>query len=311
MIVPSPSNVVPRHAGRITGITLADLDLGATLRSGQVFRWKQNEHGQWRGAVGPRLMRLEQTQTGDVLWETDGADFADAENTTRSFLRIDDADLPALAREWCLSDALFARAWEAQKGVRILRQDPDECFFSFLCASVAPIMRISQMLDAVAKEWGTVLSDGETLAFPRAARLSHANEADLKAKGLGFRAKRVVNAARVLCQLPPSHLADLRANAAHEEAKRELTAFFGVGEKIADCVCLFALDKNGAVPVDVHIWRIAQTVYAPDLAEKSLTPANYARAVSAFHARFGPFAGWAQQILFYRAAVSRVRPAAE
>ena len=85
-------------------------------------------------------------------------------------------------------------------------------------------------------------------------------------------------------------------------------AFFGVGEKIADCVCLFALDKNGAVPVDVHIWRIAQTTYAPDLAEKSLTPANYARATEAFHDRFGPLAGWAQQILFYRAAVSRVRP---
>ena len=87
-----------------------------------------------------------------------------------------------------------------------------------------------------------------------------------------------------------------------------MTAFFGVGEKIADCVCLFALDKNGAVPVDVHIWRIAQTVYAPDLAGKSLTPANYARAVQSFQDRFGPYAGWAQQILFYRAAVERVRP---
>lgn len=31
--------------------------------------------------------------------------------------------------------------------------------------------------------------------------------------------------------------------------------------KVADCICLMALDKPQAVPVDVHVWQIAQRDY--------------------------------------------------
>ena len=55
--------------------------------------------------------------------------------------------------------------------------------------------------------------------------------------------------------------------------------------------------------MDTHIWRIAKTHYAPELRDASLTPANYERAVSAFQSKFGPYAGWAQQTLFYQQAV--------
>ncbi len=297
----------PLFSGRIDDVTLDDLDLGATLRSGQAFRWTASETGQWSGAVGTRIVLLQQEPDGAILWNASGASETEAHNAITSFLRLGEVDLPALARAWC-DDELFARAWAAQPGVRIVRQDPDECFFSFLCASVAPIARISGMLRAVAARWGTPIGDSGLTAFPRASSLSGATETDLKAAGLGFRAKRVANAARVLAELPPNHLAALRNQATHAEAKQELMAFWGVGEKIADCVCLFALDKDGAVPVDVHIWRVAQARYAPDLAGKSLTPANYARATQAFHDTFGTHAGWAQQTLFYRAAVDRIRP---
>ena len=294
------------ESGIITGLREEDLHLAATLKSGQVFRWQQevSDPEVWQGTVAGRRFRLGQSAAKDTLyWEADGPE---AEAAVRSFLRLGEIDLPALAEEWSHRDTLFADAWARQPGVRILRQDPDECFFSFLCASVAPIARISGMLRAVAVETGTALPGGFT-AFPDAAALSGANESRLRELGLGFRARRVAEAARVLRELPAEHLSALRTQATHTEAKRELRAFFGVGEKIADCVCLFSLDKDGAIPVDVHIWRIAQRHYAPELAGKSLTPANYARATQAFHDRFGPRAGWAQQILFYRAAVSRGR----
>jgi N-glycosylase/DNA lyase len=289
-------------SGRITGLRDGDLDLAATLSSGQVFRWGRDADGAYWGTVGARRLRLAQSEDGGTIhWEADGPD---AEAAVRSFLRLGEVDLPALAETWACADPLFAEAWARYPGIRILRQDPDECFFSFLCASVAPIARISNMLRAVAAEAGTPLPGGYT-AFPTAAKLATASEARLRDLGLGFRAKRVAEAARVVAELPPGHLAALRDNATHAEAKRELRAFFGVGEKIADCICLFSLDKDGAIPVDTHIWRIARAHYAPDLAGKSLTSANYARVVAAFHARFGPLAGWAQQILFYRVAVAR------
>ena len=296
-------------AGHIKGLRREDLDLSATLRSGQVFRWTQDADHIWHGVIeNQRRVRLQQSDDVSVWWEADGPD---AEASVRSFLRIGpgEPDLAALAETWCGTDTLFAEAWARNPGIRVLRQDPDECFFAFLCASVAPIARISGMLRAVAGELGTVLDGAPHYTlFPTASQIAAASEDRLREMGLGFRARRVMEAARVLTELPPNHLAVLRCGATHDEAKKELTAFFGVGEKIADCVCLFALDKDGAIPVDTHIWRIAVTRYAPELAGKSLTSANYARVTQAFHDRFGPLAGWAQQTLFFRAAVGRQRP---
>jgi N-glycosylase/DNA lyase len=298
--------VAAQEQGTFSGLTTDDLDLAATLESGQAFRWTRvpGQVCAFVGTVGRRRARLSQTPDGTVTWQADGPD---AEAALHAFLRLDDADLPALATRWCAADTLFAEAWARQPGVRVLRQDPAECFFSFLCASVAPIARISGMLRAVAQNFGDPLGsfDGVPLfAFPTAVQLARADEQTLRDLGLGFRARRVCEAALALSTLPPDWVHVLR-DAPYEEAKQALLRFFGVGEKIADCVCLFALDKNGAIPVDVHIWRIAQSWYAPDLAGKSLTPANYARAGAAFRDRFGPFAGWAQQTLFYRAAVGR------
>lgn len=316
----------PTETGTIEGLTRGDLDLSATLRSGQAFRWtrvpgdaadgadKGAAVDVWAGVLpGARRARVWQAfaddasgndaDRGTVHFEADGPN---AEGAVRRFLRIGEADLPALAREWKSGDAAFAEAWGKQPGVRILRQDPNECFFSFLCASVAPIARISAMLRAVAVALGEPLGDtGLFVRFPTASEIARSDEATLRGLGLGFRARRIIESARVLENLPSDHLSALRDNATHAEAKRELCAFFGVGEKIADCICLFALDKDGAIPVDTHIWRIAQNRYAPDLANRSLTPASYARVTEAFHDRFGPRAGWAQQTLFYRAAVGK------
>ena len=288
--------------GQITGLRPDDLDLDATLNGGQMFRWSKDDQDGWRGMVGDRSLRLQQDRPGDPLhYETDADD---AEAFVRDFLRLDDIDLPLAAAGWARGDALFAEAWERRPGIRILRQDPDECFFAFLCASVAPIGRIGGMLRAVAAEYGTDRGAGY-VAFPSAARIAAGSETRLRELGLGFRARRVIEAARVLRDLPFGHLAALRTQVTSAEAQTELRAFFGVGEKIADCVCLFALDNDGAIPVDTHIWRIAQTRYVPELAGKTLTSANYARVTQAFHDRFGPYAGWAQQTLFYRAAVGR------
>lgn len=44
---------------------------------------------------------------------------------------------------------------------------------------------------------------------------------------------------------------------------------------MADCVCLLALDKAEAVPVDTHVWRIARQRYGAAVGGRSLTPRAY------------------------------------
>lgn len=45
-----------------------------------------------------------------------------------------------------------------------------------------------------------------------------------------------------------------------------------VWQQVADCVCLMALDKAEAVPVDTHVWRIARQRYGMELGGRSITP---------------------------------------
>ena len=49
----------------------------------------------------------------------------------------------------------------------------------------------------------------------------------------------------------------------HPQAHKELRNFCGVGPKVADCICLFSLDCDTAVPVDTHCWQIACRDYFP------------------------------------------------
>ncbi|HZP83309.1 MAG TPA: DNA glycosylase [Chthonomonadaceae bacterium] len=135
-------------------------------------------------------------------------------------------------------------------------------------------------------------------AFPTLAALATADEAALRADLWGYRAPRVIALARHLQTLPPGWLESLR-DVPYAEAKAALTGLFGVGAKLADCICLFALDKDEAVPVDTHVRQIACRLFAPELAGKSLTPRIYDALADAYRARFGPYAGWAQQVLFF------------
>jgi len=93
----------------------------------------------------------------------------------------------------------------------------------------------------------------------------------------------------------------------YEKAKHELLSLPGVGQKVADCVLLFSLDKLEAFPVDVWMKRVILDFY-PDYFEdsfierisgkSSITSGEY-ETISSFGRRyFGEYAGYAQEYLF-------------
>lgn len=66
----------------------------------------------------------------------------------------------------------------------------------------------------------------------------------------------------VSCSLPPSLARPYRSPQdtprhtrppIYLKQQEALCAFPGVGRKVADCVALFSLDQQGAIPVDVHV----------------------------------------------------------
>lgn len=273
-----------------------ELRCDVTLVCGQSFRWKPVAENEWRGVIGSWVVTLRQT-AGEVFYYSVPDD--DIAPLLRDYFQLH-IPLAPLYRRWAEADARFAMIAPAFPGLRVLRTDPVECLFSFLCSSANNIPRITRMIDALCQRYGENLVEVDGITyhrFPTVSALADASEQELFALGFGYRARLVVKAARELSDRGEDWLYRLR-RVPYEEAHRALTTLPGAGHKIADCVCLFSLDKPQAVPVDTHVWQIALRDYLPELQGRSLTEKVYRQVGDFFRARFGVYAGWAHNVLF-------------
>uniref|UniRef100_A0A8C5Q7A4 N-glycosylase/DNA lyase n=1 Tax=Leptobrachium leishanense TaxID=445787 RepID=A0A8C5Q7A4_9ANUR len=255
----------------------------------------------------PKMIKTEEIkeeiETMESCKVSDGRDCKKDEEMLRDYFQLD-VNLPALYQEWGKSDSNFARVARDFPGIRVLRQEPTECLFSFICTSNNHISRITSMIDRVCTSLGTHLAhlDSEDYcSFPTLQALAATDtEAKLRDLGFGYRAKFVSESAKtILSEHGSDWLEGLRL-VPYEEAKSALCALPGVGAKVADCVCLMALDKPEAVPVDTHVWQIAKRDYLPQLGQgnKSLTDRVYREIGDSFRKLWGSHAGWAQSVLF-------------
>lgn len=287
-----------------------EFQIAYTVICGQTFRWRLDKDGWWAC-----LLPVTDPETGKAqqqlvrLWQDDEAVFYETSpkprdlRLVRDYFRLD-VDLPLLSRDFAAADPYIQTAMEEFAGLRVIRQDPVECLFSFLCTSAAPLYRIRRTVAALCREYGDPYPHevaGLThTAFPPLHRLAEASIPHLTSLGLGYRAAYVKGTAQaVMAHGGPSWLLSLRKRP-YLEAKAALMAMPGVGAKIADCVCLFSLNKDEAIPVDTHIRQIAQRNYLADApATKTLSTITYNKIGDDLRARFGPMAGWAQQYLFF------------
>lgn len=85
----------------------------------------------------------------------------------------------------------------------------------------------------------------------------------------------------------------------YKDAHAALLELQGVGPKVADCVCLMGLGWGEAVPVDTHVWQIAQRDYKFGKGKNaSLTKQTYDAVGDKFRSLWGKEAGWAHSVLF-------------
>jgi N-glycosylase/DNA lyase len=204
--------------------------------------------------------------------------------------------------DWVKSDGRLVDALKRFQGLRVVRQEPEETLLSYICSAANSVPRISTAVEAMSRRYGDFVAtvDGQDhYAFPTAEALASANIDELANEfGLGFRGSNLHSVAEQLVERSVEWLNGLRT-ASYERAREELLSIKGVGSKIADCVLLFSLDKDQAFPVDTHIRQIAVKHYLPEFKQKTLTTSVYQQIVDHFQHKFGPYAGWAQEYLFY------------
>ena len=269
------------------------LDLRSTLESGQTFRWRRE--GDWYyGVVFSNVVKLRHDRDGlEFFCAPD--DESTLEPLLRDYLRLQD-DLGSIYRS-INTDERIGAAIASYRGMRVVRQDPWECLVSFVCSSNSNIPRITTNVEDLSNSFGRPIALGEHVrcTFPTPEALAEAGEQRLRELGLGFRAKYVAPIATIIAK-GGLDLFALR-EAAYADALEALTSLPGVGDKVANCVMLFSLDKQEAFPVDVWIDRCLREWYLDGLVEDKKPSRKDMRLWAQEH--FGPYAGYANQYLFH------------
>ena len=228
---------------------ITDFDIDQIARSGQCFRLRPLTKDAYSLTAFGKYLEISQKGTEvafscteqefEVLW----SGYFDLDTDYAGFKKAIDPE-----------DFYLQEAARTGGGIRILRQELWETIVTFIISQQNNIPRIQKCVDALCREFGeTVLNfRGDTCdLFPEPEALAGTSEERLRELGLGYRAPYLVKTARMICE-GEVELDELPA-LDYEAAKERLLKLSGVGSKVADCICLFALHHIEAFPVDTHI----------------------------------------------------------
>ena len=258
---------------------IPDFDLGQIARSGQCFRMYPAQDGAYTLIAGGRHLTL--GQDGETVWfDCEEPEFA---SVWRPYFDLD-TDYGAFKRAVSKRDKYLQAAVAAGGGIRILRQELWETIVCFIISQQNHIARIRKCVENLCLLLGEPCynKNGETYhCFPTPEVVARCEPGDLACCRLGYRAKYLTQSARQVV----SGEVDLQriAGLPYEEARQELLRLNGVGVKVAECICLYALHHIDAFPVDTHIRAMLDKHYPKGFPMK----------------RYRGFAGVMQQYGFY------------
>lgn len=284
--------------------TIPCLDLEQTALSGQCFRLMPGkEPGLWSAISQGTLLSIRQSGSLFTL---------ECEETALEYwLSYFDvpADYQAMIDSIHPEDTYLLSAAKAGSGIRILRQDPWEMIITFVISQQKTIPAIRSLVETLCRNYGTPIepssaaysqlsSDGPSpFAFPTPEQLSRASLEELLALKLGYRAKYI----HQLCQdaINGSLDMDYLSSLNYEDAMDFLTGFYGIGKKVANCVCLFGLHHIDAFPVDTWIQKILMEHYFNEEKYRSIPKSRlFDRIIKDSFGCYPGYAGVMQQYIF-------------
>lgn len=264
-----------------------DIDLNATLFSGQTFLWKRLNGG-YLGCVDGSAAWIDEAR--NLTW--------DGPADEAYWLNYFDAgrDYTAIAARYA-HDPYVSAAFSEYGGMRILNQPAWETLCAFVISANNNIARIGGIIEKLSERFGEkrCIAGRAVYAFPQSEALLNAGETGLRACGLGYRAPYLLGCARRISEgFDLSSLPSM----GYDAALKALMTLPGVGEKVADCILLFACGYPNAFPVDVWVRRVMCTLYG--------TRDNITAIKSEGLRLFGGDAGVVQQALFHAARMGKL-----
>lgn len=263
--------------------------------SGQVFRWDDLGDGRLLGVDGENwFLVAQQGASYEVQSSGNECDF-------KRLFRLEQ-NLSEITKKVVETSPELKPYVDQLPGLRVMRpSDVVEETFCFLCTANNNLKRILKMVRVLAAQ-GEILAEVEgrkVHKFPTVEQIANLDELFLRKSGFGYRARTIPEIARQVVERGGKEWLESLKEQKYETAHEKLTELKGIGPKLADCICLFALDHTEAVPVDTHLWQAAIRLYFPEWEGKSLTGKRYKEIGDHFRSLHGDLAGWAHQYLFY------------
>ena len=284
---------------------LTDFDIRTIMNSGQVFRIRPllRDSGfttaagePFLAAAGSHAVLIRQKPEAEgrmrVSVSCTEEEFSDFWNGYFDLNR----DYEAIRRSVDPGDSFLTSAVRCGRGIRILRQDLWETIISFLVSQNNNITRIRRSLEALCERYGekipvnafpdipsASLTDASVHAFPSPEAILKGGTDGLEGLGLGYRDKYIFRMAQRCVGQEGREWLSLLRKGSYEDALALLLREYGIGKKVADCICLFALHHVDAFPVDTHMKQILSAFY----------PEGFP------FSRYEGYAGILQQYMFY------------
>ena len=262
------------------------IDIDNSINSGQVFLWEKCG-SDWYGINGQDILKINKN-----------AVIKSIQNSKTDFFRKKD-DMQEIIKS-ISKDKTVKKAIKQYEGLRIFKQDPFQCMISFIISSNSNIQKIKTSLEKITKKFGVKveIQNKEFFLFPKPEKLANASIEEIKKCGVGYRAPFIKQAAEMIFskKIDLEYLEKLD----YKEAKKNICLIPGVGNKVADCILLFSLNKLEAFPLDTWMIKILEKYYSNEfkIETKTITQKQYEILHEKIVNYFGPYCGYAQQFLF-------------
>ena len=270
---------------------LKDFEIGQTLECGQSFHFEKVKD-EYLVIAHNRILRVAQVNPDTVVFYDTSIEEFQMKWIKYFDLDRDYGEIKSVLLE---KDNKLKAAIEEKSGVRIMNQEFFEMLLSFIISQNKQIPHIKKIVFDISAKWGTYLgrvNDKSYYSFPTPQQMADCTIEDFIKLKTGFRAPYLYDAVNKVLSGEISE--EYARSLSSEEVIKYLCQIKGVGEKVANCISLFALEKRDSFPIDVWIKRIMERLYFKGDTDKKVI-ADFAKK------QFGEYGGYAQQYLFFYA----------
>ena len=272
---------------------LDSFELEHIFDCGQCFRWNKQDDDSYIGVINSGVLKVSKNKNRVVF---EGILEGDINSIIYDYFDLGTI-YDVIKREFSKIDDSMKKSVDFGYGIRILNQDLWEMIISFIISANNNIPRIKGIIERISEKCGEKITwnGKDYYLFPTVEKLSKLSVSDLRSLGTVFRDKRIYKTTQMILNNEVS-IDKLTKMKNTLEIREELLKLDGVGEKVADCIMLFALKRYDSFPIDVWVRRVMNTLYIHNEDETKVTKKAIQECA---YNLFEEKQGLAQQYLFY------------